>query len=90
MSLKKFRTLAAHQRALVSIGVLLDGHESVLHLENDAVRGEELAEAAESFAELDPELRNVLAGHHLRQALEDMGERIAEGGSIPSTEKDRS
>jgi len=78
MKLEKFRSLSAHQRAMVAIAVLLDGHEAELYLDNDSLAGEELAKAAKDFVVASPEFRNILAGDALRRALEELQSRTAD------------
>ena len=75
MNLKSLRALTAHQRAMVAVSVLLDGHEASLYLENDALAGEALAVAAKDLVSLSPEFRNILAGNTLRRSLEELDQR---------------
>ncbi len=72
MDAKKFRSLAARQRALVAIAVLLDGREGNVYLQNDAVNGEGRQKAALELASQAPKLRMPYVGTVLRMALSDM------------------
>lgn len=69
MDSQRFRGLSAHNRALVAIAVLLDGHESGMYFEMDGVNAVGLKRAAEDLAELPPELRMPLVGTMIREAL---------------------
>lgn len=69
MDSRRLRALTPRQRALAAMAVLLDGREASIYLENDAVNGEALKEAAEDLSRLDPDLRMPLAGSLLRDAL---------------------
>ncbi len=80
MNLKKLRGLSAHQRAMVAISVLLDGHEASLYLENDALVGDSLAAAVTDLVSLSPEFRNILAGNTLRRSLEELEQRSSYRG----------
>ncbi|MGA1190675.1 MAG: hypothetical protein ACO3XO_00190 [Bdellovibrionota bacterium] len=81
MNVKSLRALSAHQRAMVAISVLLDGHEASLYLENDALVGEALAVAVKDLVSLSPEFRNILAGNTLRRSLEELEQRFSPGVS---------
>lgn len=70
--LSRFRTLSPKEKALVAIGVLLDGHDATELLSSDKERLTALCKAAKDLAELSPELRIQLAGTLLRKALEDL------------------
>ena len=72
MDTQKFRALAAHERALVAVAVLLDGREASVYLENDVQYGSALKRAASDLASLDPELRMPYVGTLLRAALQDL------------------
>jgi len=72
MDAKRFRALAARQRALVAVAVLLDGREAAVYLKNDAVNGEGLQKAALDLASQPPELRMPFVGTVLRNALSEM------------------
>ena len=67
-----FRSLLAKERALVAIAVLLDGREAAVYLENDALNGDRLKDAATQLALSSPEIRMPFAGTLLRQALGEM------------------
>ena len=73
MDTHRFQSLSAEHRALVAMAVLLDGHEAVVYLENDAESGEILKKAAHDLASMSPELRMPLLGTLLRSAVEEMG-----------------
>lgn len=77
MDSQRLRGLNPRQRALVAVAVLLDGREASVYLENDAVDGAVLKQAAEDLAQLDPELRMPFAGSLLRGALRGGGGRGA-------------
>ncbi len=77
MNLEKLRALSAHQRAMVAISVLLDGHEAALYLESDALVGESLSAAAKDIVSLSPEFRNILVGNVLRRSLEELEQRAS-------------
>lgn len=72
MDLQRFRSLSAHNQALVAIAVLLDGHEADVYLENDAVHGSGLQKAAQELASQKPEVRMPLLGTLLRSANEEL------------------
>ena len=72
MDARRFRSLAARQRALVAIAVLLDGREAAVFLESDVAHGEDLKEAALMLAELEPDLRMPYIGTMLRGALTEL------------------
>ena len=68
----RFLSLAGRERALVTVGVLLDGHDSVEYLGSDKERHIALARAARDLAELAPELRMPLVGSLLRRTLDEL------------------
>jgi len=70
----RFRALSVRERAVVAVGVLLDGHDAALYLNSDPERSKALTRAASDLAELSPELRLPLLGTLLRSALEELGE----------------
>ncbi len=70
MSLQRFRALSDHDRILVAIAVLLDGHEASVYLQSDTFGGDALSRAAQELAGLDPEVRMPLLGKLLRTAVE--------------------
>lgn len=72
MDAQRFRSLAARQRALVAVAVLLDGREAGEYLEFDAANGEGLKKAAGDLAAQDPELRMPYIGSALRAALKEL------------------
>ena len=72
MDAQRFRSLAARQRALVAVAVLLDGREAGLYLENDSVNGAGLKRAAMDLAGFEPELRMPFVGTILRSALQEI------------------
>lgn len=72
MDSSRFRSLSPWQRALVAVAVLMDGRESVMYLENDAVNGPGLRRAALDLAGIEPELRMPFVGTVLRDALRDI------------------
>ena len=72
MDAKRFRSLAAKQRALVAVAVLIDGREAAVYLQNDAVNGEGLQKSALELAGMAPELRMPFVGTALRTALAEM------------------
>jgi len=72
MDAKRFRTLAAKQRALVAMAVLLDGREAAVYLKNDVVNGDTLQKTALDLASQPPELRMIFLGTALRSALAEL------------------
>ena len=74
MDAQRIRALAPHQRALVAMAVLLDGHEAPVYLENDSVNGLGLQKAAADLAKLTPEMRMPFVGTLLRSALNELKE----------------
>lgn len=79
MSFSVFDQLNAQQRALVAMGLLLDGHEAVAILEQDCNNSSELTAAAEYFAILPPDLRMPLLGSILRMTLDELHSLINQG-----------
>jgi hypothetical protein len=71
MSLVRYRSLDAHDRALVAIAVLVDGNEAATYLECDAKRGADLKESAQELCKLDMDARLAFVGTALRLALEE-------------------
>lgn len=72
MELSKFRALLPRNRALVAVGVLLDGHEAESFFASDAHEAEQLQAAAAELAALPPELRMPYTGSVLRVALKEL------------------
>jgi len=71
-NLSKFRALTNREQAVVALGVLLDGHDSVEMLVSDRDRGGALSRAAQDLVELAPDLRMPLLGTLLRRALDGL------------------
>ena len=72
MSLNSFRELSVRDRVLVLIGVLLDGGDARLYLQNDSVNGKELDSAVNDLIGLEPDLRAPLVGTYLRAAVSEL------------------
>ena len=70
--ISRFRSLGSRERALVAIGVLLDGRDALEYLSFDRERRMALVRAAEDLIELGVELRIPLAGTLLRKALDEL------------------
>ena len=70
--ISRFRSLGSLERALVAIGVLLDGRDALDYLSYDKERRSALVRAAEDLVELGVELRIPLAGTLLRKALDEL------------------
>lgn len=70
--ISRFRSLGSRERALVAIGVLLDGRDALDYLSYDKERRSALVRAAEDLVELGVELRIPLAGTLLRKALDEL------------------
>ena len=68
--LSKFRELSPKEQAIVSVAILIDGHDAALYLLSDRERKGALSKAADDLAQLPPDLRLPLAGTLLRRALE--------------------
>jgi len=66
-------SLSSEQQVLVATAVLLDGREAARYLLTD-VNGTELANVAENFGRLDPEIRTALAATILRAALQSLSQ----------------
>ena len=75
MSTKTFRTLSAHDRALVAIAVLLDGNDAATHLRFDKENGENLERAAEELSRDELEMRLPFIGTLYREALANLGSK---------------
>lgn len=73
MDAQRFRSLSARQRAIVAVGVLLDGREAENYLEGDSTYGSALSKAAHDLADQAPEVRMPLVGTLLRSALKELG-----------------
>ena len=67
-----FRSLSAKDRAIVAIGVLLDGHDAASLLSYDNDYGATLSRAAEELTQMPPDLRVPFAGTALRRALSEL------------------
>ncbi|MCC6220307.1 MAG: hypothetical protein IT291_03590 [Deltaproteobacteria bacterium] len=67
--LGRFRALSVRERAVVALGVLLDGRDASDFLLCDKERSAALSRAAADLAVLQPELRMSLLGSLLREAL---------------------
>lgn len=70
--LARFRALSPREKALVTVAVLLDGHDAEAFLQSDKDRSTALTRAAMDLAQLSPEVRMPLLGTQLRIALEDL------------------
>ncbi|MCC6954507.1 MAG: hypothetical protein IT290_10345 [Deltaproteobacteria bacterium] len=68
----RFRALGMKERALVAVGVLLDGHDAADFLVSDKERHLALTRAARDLAELPPDLRMPLLGSLLRRTLDEL------------------
>ena len=68
-NLDKFRALSAREQAVVSLAVLMDGHDAITMLGSDKMRTPALTRAAEDLAQLAPDLRMPLLGTLLRRAI---------------------
>jgi hypothetical protein len=66
-----FMRLQPYERARVAMAVLLDGGEAPLYLLNDAVRGQQLREAADELLSMELDIRFPFVGTMLRLALEE-------------------
>jgi hypothetical protein len=66
-----FMRLQPYDRARVATAVLLDGADAPIYLLNDAVRGEELREAANELLAMELDVRFPFVGTMLRLALEE-------------------
>lgn len=82
-SLAKFRVLDPRSQALVSLAVLIDGHDAghiisggEADINKSSSSEAQMAEAAEDLAKLSPELRVPLLGSLLRGALEQLEEEL--------------
>ena len=71
--------MSPRERALVAIGVLLDGHDASDYLASDKERHTALCRAAKDLAELTPELRMPLVGSLLRSIVRELEEDGTEG-----------
>ncbi len=65
----RFRSLTVRERAVVCLGVLLDGHDAVDFLGSDKERGTALSRVAKDLASVAPELRMPLLGTLMREAV---------------------
>jgi len=68
----RVKSLAAHQRALVAIAVLLDGHEASTYLNNDSLHGAVLVKSSDELAAIENQLRLPLLGTILRTAIDEI------------------
>lgn len=71
--LSRFRALSMRERALIAIGVLLDGLDAVEHFSCDKNRKTALQRAAKDIVALPPDLRMPLLGTVLRESLANVG-----------------
>lgn len=69
--ISRYRALAAREKTLVALAVLLDGHDAVEYLAADKERGTALMRAAKDLVDLSPELRIPLVGTLLRATVKD-------------------
>jgi hypothetical protein len=69
---QRFRSLSARNRALVAMASLLDGREAQTYLGTDLVNGSGLKRAAADLAGADAEMRLLVLGTLLREALEEL------------------
>ena len=67
MALNNFKSLSAKNKALVSLGVLIDGAEAETYL---MTKDRGVLLASQELAKLPPETRMPLVGGMLRRALE--------------------
>jgi hypothetical protein len=70
--ISRFRALSEREQALVSVAVLLDGHDAPDYLSSDKERHLALVRASRDLAALPPDLRMPLAGSLLRSSLEKL------------------
>ncbi len=70
----RFRMLSFREQAVVSVAVLLDGHDAPEYLLYDKERSNALSRAAKDLAALAPEVRMPLVGSLLRKALQELGQ----------------
>jgi hypothetical protein len=68
----RFRALSDREKALVAIGVLLDGFDAVEYFGADSERKIALQRASKDLAELSPDLRIPLLGTLLREAISSL------------------
>ncbi len=68
----RYRALNQREKAVVAVGVLLDGHDASDYLSSDKERHTALSRAAKDLAELPPDLRMPLVGSLLRKVLEEL------------------
>jgi hypothetical protein len=66
-----FMRLQPYDRARVAVAVLMDGGDAPIYLLNDAVRGDELREAATELLAMELDVRFPFVGTMLRLALEE-------------------
>lgn len=74
MSIKELNKVEPRHRALLAIGVLLDGIDAGLFLENDMQAGEQLKEYADLISKENLEVRLPYAGTILRRAISELRE----------------
>jgi hypothetical protein len=70
--ISRFRMLSTRERAIVALGVLLDGHDATQYLGSDKERSSALTRAAKDLAQLAPDVRMPLVGTLLRGAIRDL------------------
>lgn len=68
----RFRGLSIPHRAMVAVGVLLDGFDAAEYLQSDKDHHQALSRAARDLAELPPDLRMPLVGSLLRRTLDEL------------------
>lgn len=69
MALSNFKSLTAKNKALVSLGVLIDGAEAETYL---MTKDPSVISASQELSKLPPETRMPLVGGMLRRALESL------------------
>lgn len=72
MESQRFRSLSPRNRALVAMALLLDGREAQTYLGTDSVNGPGLKRAVADMAGADAEMRLLVLGTLLREALEEL------------------
>lgn len=72
MDISRFRVMSAKNRALVALGLLMDGSNAAYVLSHDLSLGEHYQKVCEELNSLEAELRLPLLGTLLRQALLDL------------------
>lgn len=72
MKLEDFQKMAAYDKALICMAVLLDGEKAVAFLQLDAKKGAQYVEALEVFIRMQEDMRCSLAATILRDSLNDL------------------